>query len=82
MPAFTSTPLTISWTSTGGTKAYLGVDTTDAQAEPFESVNPDSGSNQDIDYQCYDSHTYTLTVVGSDGSTASKTVTVSNIGDH
>jgi hypothetical protein len=76
----TGAPLTITWSSTGGAKAWLGVDTDDAEAGPYTQVVADGGQTS-IDYQCFDDHTYTLTVVSADGQKVSQTVTVTNIGD-
>jgi hypothetical protein len=80
-PGLKSTPITFSWSSTGGAKAWFGVDTSDAQAAPYQSVAADSGSIT-VDFQCYDDHVYAFTVVGADGQKSSSTVSVSNIGDR
>lgn len=80
-PGLKSTPITFSWSSSGGAKAWFGVDTSDAQAAPYQSVLPDSGSIT-VDYQCYDDHVYAFTVVGADGQKTSSTVSVSNTGDR
>ncbi|WP_440711072.1 hypothetical protein [Herbiconiux sp. YIM B11900] len=80
-PGLASTPITFSWSSSGGAKAWFGVDTSDAQAAPYQSVSPDGGSIT-IDFQCYDDHVYAFTVVGADGQKTSSTVSVSNTGDR
>ncbi|GAA0997599.1 hypothetical protein GCM10009563_20250 [Subtercola frigoramans] len=80
---FQSTPLHITWTSTGGKEAWIGVDTSDAQAAPYAGpLAPGSGSFDDLVYGCPDSHSYTVTIVGDNGEKASSSVTVNNNGDH
>lgn len=81
VPGLTSTPLAISWSSAGGSRAWIGVDTDDAEAEPYSEVSPASGALADLQYSCFADHTYTLTVVGPDGQKTSATVRVTNIGD-
>jgi len=82
LPGLTSTPLTISWSIVGGLRAWVGVDTDDAMAEPYAEVSAEAGSTTDLQYLCADDHRYTLTVLGADGQTVSRTVTVTNIGDR
>jgi len=82
VPGLTSTPLTMSWSITDGVRAWIGVDTDDAMAEPYTEVSAEAGSTTDIQYLCTDDHRYTLTVLGTDGRTTSRTVTVTNIGDR
>ncbi|QWT23856.1 hypothetical protein KPL76_14480 [Subtercola sp. PAMC28395] len=61
---FQSTPLHITWTSTGGKEAWIGVDASDAQAAPYAGpLAPGSGSFDDLVYGCPDNHSYTITIV-------------------
>jgi hypothetical protein len=77
--------LSIHWTSVNGSKAYFGVNTTDAQNNGMGWDLPPSGSDKDFptgyypySYQCGNaSMTYTITVVGAGGAKQSKTITVS-----
>lgn len=79
----TSFPLTISWTSTGGSEAFIGVDTSDAQLELYAGgLPPDSDTFDQLSYNCFDDHTYTVTIVGPDGQKASESITVVNNGDR
>jgi flagellar basal body-associated protein FliL len=80
--------LSFSWTSTNAAEAYFGVDTTNAQQNPFfgQALSPNGDSTSfpssynPFEYSCKaPSHTYTITVVGN-GESASKTITVTNIG--
>ncbi|RFA10108.1 hypothetical protein B7R54_13470 [Subtercola boreus] len=66
------------WSSEGAQTAFVGVDTQDAQAEPYSEVST-SGSIS-IPFACpAASHTYTITLVGAGGA-RSKTFTVQNTG--
>ena len=77
--------MTIKWTSLNGQQAYFGVNTTDAKANGMGWNLPPSGSNHDFppgndpySYQCGNaSMTYTITIVGANGTQQSKTITVS-----
>ncbi|RFA13499.1 hypothetical protein B7R22_12570 [Subtercola boreus] len=68
----------LSWSSNGAETAFVGVDTTDARAEPYSEVSP--GGSISIPFACpAQSHTYTITLVGTGGQ-RSKTFTVQNTG--
>lgn len=82
VPGLMSAPLRISWSTTGGVQAWIGVDTNDAEAEPYSAVPPASGSLADLQYSCFADHDYTLTVTGPDGQKTSATIRVTNIGDR
>ena len=69
---------TISWSTSGGTEAWFGIQTRDAQSAPYSS-EPLSGSIS-VHFPCTESsQLYTVTVVGAGGN-ASRSVTVHNIG--
>ncbi len=78
-------PLTFSWTSTGATAAYFGVDTPDASTAPYFQALPPNGDTSDFPsgnnpfgYACpAGTHNYTLTVVGN-GEKSSQIITVVN----
>ncbi|CAN5192630.1 hypothetical protein BH09ACT6_BH09ACT6_20300 [soil metagenome] len=73
-----SPSVTLSWQSSGATSAFVGVDTTDAQAEPYAPV--DASGTAVIPFPCpRDEQTYTITIVNRNGS-QSNTVTVVNQG--
>lgn len=85
-PVTPSYELGFTWTSANGSKAYFGVNTNDASTGAFFSDLPASGSSADfeyaVSYPCPSAETkYTITVVGPDGSKASKSVIVRNVGD-
>jgi hypothetical protein len=63
--------ITISWSSSNATSAWIGVATSNAKAEPYDSV-PTSGS-YDIGFPCSNSHqVYTVTLEDADGHLTSK----------
>ena len=77
--------LTITWESQNGAAAYIGVNTNDAQTSGQGWDLPPSGDQSDfpfpLNFQCgNDSLTYTITIVGTDGTNQSKKVTVQNPG--
>ena len=83
--------LDISWSSENGVAAYFAVGATnDAQNNGMGWTLPPSGNQNDFpngyvpyEFQCGNaSSDYTITVVGTNGSKESKTVTVENTGDQ
>ncbi|MEP6480976.1 MAG: hypothetical protein ABJA94_03100 [Rhodoglobus sp.] len=76
--------LTVSWASKNGVVAYFGVNTNDAQTGGMGWELPPNGDQKDFpdgyvpyEYQCGNTSTdYTITIVGSDGTKASKKFTV------
>jgi hypothetical protein len=79
-----------SWSSTNGIVAYFAVGATnDAEQNGMGWTLPPNGSTSDFpsgyfpyQYQCGNtSQTYTITIVGTNGSRESKQVTVTNVGD-
>lgn len=78
-------PLTFSWSSTGATEVYFGVNTADASSDPTFSSLPPSGNSSSFPagenpygYACpAPSTSYTLTIVGN-GQKSSQTITVEN----
>lgn len=80
-PAASSVPnpeANVRWSTTGGTTAYFGVQTRDAQAAPYSTV--DLSGSISINFPCTDaSQLYTITVVGPGGK-ASRSITVRNTG--
>ena len=79
-----------SWASTNGIVAYFAVGATDnAEQNGMGWTLPPSGNTNDFpsgyspfEYQCgNESMTYTITIVGSNGSRESAQVTVENVGD-
>lgn len=79
-----------SWSSSNVNQVFFGVNTNDASQAPFFDNLPPSGTSQDFpsgyypfEYQCgAPSIKYTITVVGSNGSKDSASVTVENTGDE
>lgn len=75
------------WHSTDAVAAYIGIDTSDAQAEGLGIELPANGTHADfpdgrLEYPCGAAAlVYTLTVVGADGETASLRETVRNVGE-
>ncbi|RFA19463.1 hypothetical protein [Subtercola boreus] len=68
----------LTWSSSGAETAFVGVDTADAEAQPYSEVAA-SGSVS-VPFACpAASHTYTITLVGRGGS-RSTTFTVENTG--
>jgi hypothetical protein len=78
-------PLAFGWTSSNAAEAFFGVDTSDASVAPFYPNLPPNGDSTDFpdtpfSFACpAASHQYTITVIGN-GSTASKTILVTNNG--
>lgn len=71
-----SVPLTFTWASTGAERAWIGVGTNDAQANPFAEV-PTSGTFEDISFQCSNaSEVYTVTLDDGAGTLTNATVTL------
>jgi hypothetical protein len=79
-----------SWSSTNGLVAYFAVGAVNnAETNGMGWTLPPSGSTSDFpsgyfpyEYQCSNtSQTYTITIVGSNGSRESAQVTVTNVGD-
>jgi cytoskeletal protein RodZ len=86
-------PIGFTWSTSKAAKVYFGVDTTDAStASLFDNLPASGNSNDDFpdgynhgtyEYPCTAlKTTFTLTVVGDNGSKQSKTVTIINKGDH
>ncbi len=78
--------MSFSWTSTNGSQAFFGVNTSDAQAGGMGWNLPPTGTSADFpyeyDYPCYNAQTsFTITVVDAGGHKQSKTITVKNTGD-
>ena len=79
--------IVLQWSASRVDKVYFGIDTTDASVAPFFSNLPPSGDASDFPAGYYPfkytcpaaSHVYTITVVG-DGTTVSKSITVTNTG--
>ncbi|CAN5287549.1 hypothetical protein BH11ACT3_BH11ACT3_15500 [soil metagenome] len=91
-PAGSHQYIGFSWKSSNVNQVFFGVDTNDASAGAFFSNLPPSGTstndfpegfNHDtFEYACGTAkHTYTMTVVGTNGQKVSKTVTIKNNGD-
>jgi hypothetical protein len=79
-----------SWSSANGIVAYFAVgDVDNAETNGMGWTLPPSGSTSDFpngyfpyEYQCSnESMTFTITIVGSNGSRESEQVTVTNVGD-
>ncbi len=65
----------MSWASADAVKAWFGVHTTDAKAEPYEEVP--TTSTYTFNYQCgNDSEFYTVTLADAAGKLTHKTVTI------
>ena len=86
-------PISFSWSTSKAAKVYFGVDTNDAStASLFDNLPASGNSNDDFpdgynhgtyEYPCTAlKTTFTLTVVGDNGSKQSKTLTIVNKGDH
>lgn len=77
------------WSSKNGIAAYFGVNTNDAEAEGMGWTLPPNGNQNDFpagyspfNFPCPTaSVTYTLTVVGTNGTKDTRKVTVTNDGD-
>jgi hypothetical protein len=80
-PAATQVPspsVTVQWSTTGGTKAWFGIQTSDAEANPYGSV--DLSGSVTVNYPCTEAtQLYTITVEGPGGKT-SRSITVHNTG--
>lgn len=69
-------PLTFSWTSEGAERAWIGVGTTDASAQPAAEVDLASGGFSGLAFACSDTdQVFTLTVQGG-GATVSETIAI------
>lgn len=67
-------PLTFTWSSSGATKAWIGVGTTNAKTAPFAEVDP-TDTYKDISFQCSNaSEIYTVTLEDAAGNLMSHTV--------
>jgi|GEM_PF-3559286 len=74
-----NTYVTISWSSTGGQTAYIGVNTSDAAAAPYTTVS--LNDSYTLYFPCSERRqTYTVTVVDAKGNRQSQSVEVSNGG--
>lgn len=73
-------PIFIEWRSTGDiAEAWIGANTSDAQLEPYTAVEP-NGSFE-TSFYCPDREiSWTVTLVGSDGTKVSKTARTVNTG--
>lgn len=70
-------PLTFAWASEGADRAWIGVGTSDASAQPFAEVPPTADGYSAIAFACRDSdQVFTLTVQGP-GGVLSSTIAVS-----
>lgn len=66
------------WSSTGATRAFVGVATTDAEAEPYAEVA--ASGTESIPFPCPEAaQQYTVTLVGPGGATSTTTL-VTNSG--
>lgn len=73
-------PLTFTWESSGGERAWIGVGTNDASAQPFAEVSLTSSGYTDVVYECRGAEQlFTLTVQGPDGSVSSSLSVVREI---
>ena len=71
----TAKPITFSWSSSNAETAYIGVATTNAKSEPYES-GLDPVDTFTLDYQCeLATQVYTVTIENPDGVTH-QTVTI------
>jgi hypothetical protein len=78
-PSLNTPPIHLDWASTGAVEAYIGADTADAQLAPYSSV--DLSGSFDYEFFCPDdSVTWTVTLVGADGTKTSETATIVNSG--
>lgn len=69
-------PLTFSWTTERAERAWIGVGTTDASAQPAAEVDLDSTGFSDLVFACSDAdQVFTLTVQGGAG-TVSETIAI------
>jgi hypothetical protein len=80
VPAQLNFDLTFDYTARDTTAVYIGVDTDDAVANPFEGPLPAVGSVV-VPFSCYGPHTYSFAAVGADGSRDEGSVTFVNHGD-
>ncbi|WP_206426086.1 hypothetical protein [Nakamurella antarctica] len=86
-PGFDPTrpPVKVSWTSTKAAQAWFVQGTSDAADSGYMQI-PVNGTQADFPFEIQfacgtDSSTYTITLVGTDGSHLSKSWTVQNTGD-
>lgn len=69
-------PLTLSWSSESAERAWIGVGTTDASAQPAAEVDLSSAGFSDLVFACSDAdQVFTLTVQGGAG-TVSETIAI------
>jgi hypothetical protein len=69
-------PLTFSWSSESAERAWIGVGTTDASAQPAAEVDLRSAGFSDLVFACSDAdQVFTLTVQGAAG-TVSETIAI------
>jgi hypothetical protein len=70
-------PLEFSWSSADAVRAFIGVGTTDAAANPTESNLPPVFTYSGLDYPCdLESQVYTVTLENAAGEQTSETVTI------
>ncbi|WP_188680196.1 hypothetical protein [Subtercola lobariae] len=80
VPAQLNFDLTFDYSARDTTAVYIGVDTDDAVANPFDGPLPAVGSVT-VPFSCYGPHTYSFAAVGADGSRDEGSVTFVNHGD-
>jgi len=72
-------PLTFAWQSEGAVRAWIGVGTTDASAQPFAEVATTQSAYGDLSFACNtDRKVFTLTVEG-DGGRTSRSIVVTRV---
>ncbi len=65
-------PLSFSWASEGGERAWIGVGTSDASVQPTAEVDLNADAYTDVSFACRDAdQVFTLTVEGAGGTTSS-----------
>lgn len=73
----TQKPLTFSWSSDDAVRAYIGVQTNNAKAAPYEGNLPPVYTYTNINYNCEQaSQYYTVTLEDGAGHLTHKTVTI------
>ncbi|UFS60180.1 hypothetical protein [Subtercola endophyticus] len=80
VPAQLNFDLSFDYSARDTTAVYIGVDTDDPVANPFEGPLPATGSVV-VPFSCYGPHTYSFAAVGADGSRDDGSVTFVNKGD-
>ncbi|MGA1838954.1 hypothetical protein VD659_18705 [Herbiconiux sp. 11R-BC] len=80
VPAQLNFDLTFDYSARDTTAVYIGIDTTDPVANPFEGPLPATGSVV-VPFSCYGPHTYSYAAIGADGSRDEGSVTFVNHGD-